>query len=723
MFPFFSGSIDDAVRDRERLEDAIRRGVAYSPRNFASSDAINESGRTAIHTLSIASALRQTESFPVGAALEIHDAIIMGPLDLSALSIPIPIIFQNCDFSHGLSLRDSSIQSLDIRDADTYSLDLSGLSASRGVSLARVVSTESLTLIDARVDGSLVLHASEFKSGILFTSAKFGGNVHMNDVRVSAGAGIALGLEFARIDGSLGLKSCQVHGPTSCVGLTSGIIMLANCDFQGSTASAFLMHNVVTGEFRVNETDFEGGLALRNSEIRGPVSFEAVTFSGGQGSALDCSLSDINGELAISSCRLEGALRGVAIDIQGQLAIKETEITAQKSDFAGFHGSASDFSSSNIAHGVRIQSSNFDGDIRFDGSKISTLFHLVDVTMIGVITLTGSSVTGQLAVLECRFKVHATPTVAERDSKMVLDHASITQNATLRNCEFACGVRGWDLVVGGTLQIYGDAKSIKTLRDLDLRRAQIGYLPLIDPNFQSDFNLSGSRISTLEITFAPRSKYSLVGIQFDSIEGEIRNKTEPLLGVISSVGEDRVLAQPWLEIAEYNSRVENSNIARRLRTERIRHKVANNGGPCKPLRVHSTLLFRYGYLWWTPGALLAFIFVACFSLLTFIGPQNFIAASSDAIAAQEANAPGSSTCELERPPRASDSTCIASEYPHFSPLEQALNATSPVPLASTPKWIPANDITLLSLAFLKIISWALTTLFVTGLVGLMRRRD
>ncbi|WP_146754532.1 hypothetical protein [Micromonospora noduli] len=271
-------------------------------------------------------------------------ASIVGELVLTGLDIGYPLTFDWCKFDQAPRLCDANLLSLSLTDSTIPGLDATGMRVRGSVSMVRVVSTETIDLRYAQIDGVLhfrecdlrssshAVRASQMavRSNVSFAKTVVSGQIRMigaqiggaaifrgadlhspNDVCLQAErTEIDEGLWFdadatrraATVEGRIILDNARVGGSI----LLSGVALTQ--PHRGSTRKRLKDRPTslqayglkVTRDIRCDqEFRSDGAIGLCFASVEGTVSFDAATFApGAADTAADPSLVDLSGTSA-----------------------------------------------------------------------------------------------------------------------------------------------------------------------------------------------------------------------------------------------------------------------------------------------------------------------------------------------------------------------------------------------------------------------------------------
>ncbi|TDP92819.1 hypothetical protein [Labedaea rhizosphaerae] len=276
--------------------------------------------------------------------VRIRGAEVTGMLDLSGVSMAVPLRFDGCTFTDELRVEGASLHELALTDCR-----LSGGVRANGVHVAH-----DLDLSGSHVSGAIATAVSANRAAIWLCEAEIGGRLLCHGTRVDGDADRSLFADLLLVRGSIQLLdfvaraevrlyNAKIHGSIDCTGarVSPGqlAINLANAAVGGSVVLAEMhvngwiaMSSVRIGaHFVVRDTELhdDGSGVVRRTDkyatgrtpdtvlwaqrlsVNGTVSFESACRTRGR---LDFSLGDFGGVRFDSGCVLE-APDDVALDL------------------------------------------------------------------------------------------------------------------------------------------------------------------------------------------------------------------------------------------------------------------------------------------------------------------------------------------------------------------------------------------------------------------------
>jgi len=331
--------------------------------------------------------------------LWIHAARIVDMLDLASVTVPFPLIFDNCLFASAIVLLDSRLETLYLRGSQTVAVLAVGLMVRSDLLFQNGNAEGVVRLRGAAIGGNLLCDEQTFQKGLQAAGMRTSGSVSLRGASIPAGG---LELNGAAIGGNLecdkgtfknaggaalsadGLKvggNLFLRGGFNAVGevrlIRAEIGETFACDtgtFKNAGGIALYADGIKVGGAAYLRKGFnaEGEVRLLGANIRGNLGCNKGTFKNAGGIALFASDIKVAGSVFLRDGMLvEGEVRLVAAEIGGA-------IECTKAMFENTRGFALS------AHGIKVrgsvslgEGSAFDGEVNFVRANISGQFGCV----------------------------------------------------------------------------------------------------------------------------------------------------------------------------------------------------------------------------------------------------------------------------------------------------------------------------------------------------------
>jgi hypothetical protein len=244
--------------------------------------------------------------------LRLVAARVIGQLDLSEASVPVPVTFVNCRFAQVLDVHNARLPQLILDGSWTPGLEGYGLRVEGNVSLRNhFYSASEVSLLGADIGGTFDAGDSSFinpnGNSVFADGMKVGGAVFLGDGFESAGTASLIGV---RIGGNLEADGGTFVHPDGYALIVSG----------GHVEGSVFLRNNFHSE----------GEVLFTSHIGGSLEADAATFKNEGGDALSAGGAEIGGSVYLrNGFRVEaGNVNLVAADIKGDLVVDKASFAA-----------------------------------------------------------------------------------------------------------------------------------------------------------------------------------------------------------------------------------------------------------------------------------------------------------------------------------------------------------------------------------------------------------
>jgi hypothetical protein len=340
-----------------------------------------------------AACLAADEAGPFG--LRLTGARIIGRLDLSACTIPLPLRLESCNF----------IEPVDVRGATLHELAITGdPMASRpavlpGLLAGGVQITRDLTLSGMVISGDyLALPENRSSATVWLTEADIGGSLIARGTQIRTATGRAMNADRIRVGGDIRMAGgFRANGEIRLVAMRlGGSLDLAGADLApaGGRAldliessiggSVYLLDSLATGRrcrvhgrIEMGHSTVRGQLFIRNADLVGPPA--------GTGTHSYNAASDV-GRILLLAPRLtvEGAIRieGDTV-VHGGLLLPGAQLGGVKLAGAVWnpHDTALDLSQATLEGGLDASSMSIEGTVRLDSARVDGPIRLENATL------------------------------------------------------------------------------------------------------------------------------------------------------------------------------------------------------------------------------------------------------------------------------------------------------------------------------------------------------
>jgi hypothetical protein len=475
------------------LRETIDTGVCFDPRH-------SDAGTWDLEARWLLESLVDPEG--VGKKKErrlcLHGARFNEAVDLGGVSIPFPLVFEQCVFDQPLQLESASLAALRIRGGKVADLEARRIHVAVDLELSDGVQvTSPVRLVGAAIDGTLhVAHATLDGDG----------EVALDCDRATVGENLMLGAK-TRLGAALHLKNCHVKGNLHCSahiahadGLSIGANLLTvdgnatfdgdyacvgTVDLTGATIGGRLHFDggvIAKGADRANAIEADGLAVAQNADFDGGVSIEGV---------VQLPFARLSAQLCFNGVTLRAcdamALNGQGAEVAGDVVISQESEVFGSVDFTGaiIKGDlACDHATLRQPGGGALVISRADigGATFLDHSKVW-----------GEVTLMGTHIGGDLNCLAAEIHNPGKSAILARraklDKEVLLNDGFIAEGA----------VDLVRVVVGGGLRCEGGSFSAPGQKALDLRGAQIGGVFWFQPKEkpQGEVNLRDAQCAVL----------------------------------------------------------------------------------------------------------------------------------------------------------------------------------------------------------------------------------
>lgn len=630
---------------------------------------------------------------------------------------------QNVDFPHHLQLTCCSLAAGLNADSTRF----------RQLSLASTHVAGEVRAADATITGSLTLSGA----------------------RLSNSGGTALNLDRAKIGGDFDGGSMHVTGGVTARDATiTGCLYLFGSELTNPDETALdLQRAKISADFYAQNLVVEGDVCAEDTTITG-----SLTLWGARLSA----------QLELNRAKIGGHLLGPFIHVGGGFSLADATLAglflpnahlravvdAALNLYCARIGGVS--APGLIAEGeVCAVRATIDGDLSLPGGKITAdvgyAFTLDLATISGDLIATALEVGG--GVSAARASIGGRFDISEAQVGCTDGPALWLFGATMRNLSGrGLSVHGPMLAVEAS--IGGEVDLTEAQLDsptdepaLSLRDARVGALVLRPDAFDGLLDFSGATIGSLRTTAEPPVPLEAVGWEVGNVQGPLRDwrvAHQWLTRSISSPNKPdaddtaapTVAVQPWRSLAAAYERLGDPASAKRLRVAAAHQVTRLSSWPTKAARWMYFLFAGYGYY-----PLLALLWTLAVTVVTvgIVAANRHDIVPTDPAKAQTAVERhfgiGPATAGPERaekqaqadaflPVTAATPCAVHRDYPCMNSWTFAINAVLPQAASTNRDWDIAADASPALTAILpalKLLSWALAAVLLTGVTGLLRQ--
>lgn len=511
----------------------------------------------------------------------------------------------------------------------------------------------------------------------------------------------------------------------------------------------------------------KGEVRAGGARIDGQLNLTGATLSNANGIALSLGGAHITGGVvARQGFHSDGQVRAVGVRIGGQLDLSGAKLNNPSGIALSLDGA--DIAGGMFATGgfhaqgeVRAVAARVNGQLKLNGANLDkpdgTALNLDSAYINGSVVAAGLHAQGQVRALVSRIdgQVNFSGAIINNPNgrALYLDHAQVSGSFLATDGFQAQGeVRGVGARVGGQFSLKDAIIENPNGRALNLERAKIGSLHLQPQGFVGALHLVRTTISEDISTFSsPPAPLNATGWTVGDLHGPLRHdwrlartwlETNDALRARSAAASAdngkslMVSVQPWHALADVYDRNGDPAGARRLRFAASRQLTHQSPRLTRTLRRVYFLVAGNGYyplvaLIWIVAILLATIGLVAINREDIVPTDS--ANARAAVLQHFGITPESTGPELTAKqheadrflPVTAETPCeVHPNYPCMDSLTFAINTVVPPASSTNRDWVIATDATLaLSalLPLLKLLSWALAALLLSGVTGLLRK--
>ena len=697
-------AIDDALDWPKLLQDAISSGELLNLADGVAYDVLSERLKTHWETLPVlpASLLREALLSSEGArdpnGLQLRGVRIEGDLDLDFAELTRPLRLYSVRIDGDLQLT-----SYVGPDVHLYNVTL------RSLHMRSAQVQNAFTAIDCTFDG--IVDAG---------NACFGDfSVEGSTVTSGAGYEVAVQLSLGSVRGDLNVKSATLHGQLDAVGLdVRGSIFLSETEIRVLSSP-----NDASDASQVKPT----ALCLDSAEVGGILDCSGLE-AWGQVLARG---TKIGGQLKLNGARLkDGRRRQYSLDLDGTEVLHDAMLDGIEAKSISAGGASVRELSLRSAHLKR------DGvaSVWADGLKVEHNVFLDGAELSGALSLRGAVVGGNITTQAFPRSGTTSAKIGAIDISDVRLNGSFTVATDLQGDMLAnrSSIIGrFDLGLIGLVSSGPIGERAEEKIGLVAHASTFGHLKVIADNRNSTVDFSDSVIEILEIAeeHSPGDHQSVL----------------PNLGSTESwkIGSLRGLSdfetvrkwlracptpshtQPWFAMADVLERSGNASDARKLRFEATDNLFKQRKNPLSRSFWRFITKVSIGHGYYSQRALgwLLVFYLLTAGVAAANAPAFIPSDRSAAITTSSESGPGETIHESATMTTAlSDPAPLA--YPSFIPGLYAVDVVlSPLGTGQSDAWrVSADPLLNVGLVGLKLMSWAMLGLFVTGVSGLVNKR-
>lgn len=707
-----------------KLHASVRGGEPFDPEQTLSltNDEILERVRRRPESLPMVQAkvIRQAildfEGTPDPRGLQICGVRIVGDLDLDFHNLGWPLSFDGVSFDGSLSLRSFRAPELKIYNSVLH----------------------DLVLDHAEVAGALAIHTCRIKGKVTADVLSVGKWIFAySEILNKSGA-----------DNALEASGLDVRGDMNAYGLeTRGAIR-----FVGGSVGGFL--SLDAAKIRTDpEQELTGrrepfALLMDNMAIAGVLQLEGAEAT----SALLARGVRIGGQLRLMNAKFgRPAAEAGRIDLTGAVIVHDALLTRvvadtllvanatmKRLDLSGAHikgvadasvvGLGSAFSS------VLLSGGRFGGVVDFRNSHIteslrtSLRANATSWTSVGALVLSGSRIDGELRVDKTKFTRGI-----EADRAVIFGSLSILGGSVLAAHDSDEGRRGCSFRArGATLQHLRIQSDCEFAAGLDLTGSNIDHLDLFSGQGdlqQGSFpDIAGTEDVTISRVSGPPFADWKTARNWLRQGTPARESTGPGSGLPEGDCTHHFHIQPWLAVAASFERLGRDSDARRLKFAATDAFLSERRDKFSRSVWRRITKYTIGHGYYSQAAV---AWIAGLWLLStvLVGINASAFSPSDLDAALQAPGATESTSKQEQAPEQKVAVTAATDpappaYPSLiAPLYAVDVVLSPLGTGQSEAWRVSSAAWLsTTLTAIKLLSWALLGLFVTGVTGVMARK-
>ncbi len=450
-----------------------------------------------------------------GQALELHHALIIGPVLLRGLAVRAELRLYDCAFDSLVDLSNAYVE----RSIRVQRCEFRALASFVGSVFAGDVSLEGSRFLrprhssrpttdhdtvgiaylnDARFHGILAADGLEVAVGVRLSLARsrFGGELFLRGARFGSG----LQLDGCEVDADVYVDGAAVRGTTSASRLRGGgSIYLRSCRFDGEVDASEIR---VAGTLDLTQTEVQAGsLDLARSrvgrdlvadslstegaiELSGTTVTGSLLLDGSRGQALRADALRVRGLTRLKGARVEEDVQLVGAELAGlslvelecrRLLMKRAHLTGEmlagRARFGG-EGTA-----------VELRGASVEDALSFDGVELLGSLDAKDVQVGASFSLTGCRVGGDLEFRGARLGKHLFARGAEVAGALDLSEAEVSGEIFLSGASFDERASFAGATIG-TLVLTGE-------QDTDDSGSVVPWPP---PKFAQGLDLQGLRV-------------------------------------------------------------------------------------------------------------------------------------------------------------------------------------------------------------------------------------
>jgi hypothetical protein len=309
--------------------------------------------------------------------VQVHGAVVVGPLDLSFVIVPFPFNLLRCRLTHTANLISAEIPLLGLTGCSIGMLLADRLVTKGDVFLRHGFHAQGwVRLIGAKIGGKLDCVNGTFQNQALSDAEGAGTALSAEGIRVDGD--VFLCGEFVA-DGEVRFRGARIGGDLICAGGifrnpcqigVKGSGTALNADGVTVEGSLKLFHGFrAEGEVRLSEAQVGGDVVCDGGTFYNPPRYGIQ----GNGTALTAGGINVRGDVKLSrEFRAEGAVELIGAQIGSDLnCIRGTFSNPAKPNLAG-SGSALRADRIGVKGGVHLEESCADGAVKLVGAQIGS---------------------------------------------------------------------------------------------------------------------------------------------------------------------------------------------------------------------------------------------------------------------------------------------------------------------------------------------------------------
>jgi hypothetical protein len=282
------------------------------------------------------------------AGIRLRGATVAGPLQLMGGTAAYPLVCEDCRFDAALSLVDSSVRTVSIRDSELPGLDatrlrLDGILDLAGSAIGGCVrleharvsgqlrlrgarvgdGTEAVTAAGLAADGDVDCSRMEARGEVSFRAAAVAGALELIGTRIAAPGARGLGLSYAAIGGKLDCRDLAVEGETRANNCRVGAhLNMSAASLRNPAGMAFFAGGLSVGGGAFFNAGFSavGEFRLIGAHLAANLTLEGSTFDNPGGIAVNLERAVV-GSVNMDGLACQGHLSMTGAQVSGDVSL------------------------------------------------------------------------------------------------------------------------------------------------------------------------------------------------------------------------------------------------------------------------------------------------------------------------------------------------------------------------------------------------------------------